>query len=57
MTNSTSEKRAGGSDKSPEPRQGGDHIRKAKEWGGGSKASKGPLTDADRANENSGARS
>ena len=54
---STDEKRASGSDKSAEPRQGGDHVRKAKEWGGGSKGSKGPVTDADRANENSSARS
>jgi len=53
----TGQKRASGSDRSVEPRQGGDHVRKAKEWGGGSKGSKGPVTDADRANENSSARS
>lgn len=46
-------KRASGSDKSVEPRGGGDHVNKAKEWGGGSK---GAVTDADRANENSSAR-
>jgi hypothetical protein len=52
-----SPKRASGSDKSTEPRGGGDHVNKAKEWGGGSKGSKGAVTDADRANENSSARS
>jgi hypothetical protein len=35
-------KRASGSDKSKEPKQGGDAARKAQEWGGGSKGSKGP---------------
>jgi hypothetical protein len=50
-------KRASGSDKSKQPRQGGDAARKAQEWGGGSKGSKGPVTAADRANENSSAKS
>ena len=37
--------------------QGGDAARKAQEWGGGNKASKGPITEADRKNENSSAKS
>lgn len=36
---------------------GGDHARKAQEWGGGSKASKGPITKEDKQNPNSSARS
>ena len=52
-----STKPASGSTKKNEPSQGGDHIRNAREWGGGSKASKGPITSADQANENSSARS
>ena len=50
-------KRASGSDKSTEPQQGGDQARKAKEWGGGSKGSKGGVSAADRANDQSSARS
>ena len=50
-------KPASGSDKKTRPDQGGDHIRKAQEWGGGSKGSKGPVTAADRANEQSSAKS
>jgi hypothetical protein len=50
-------KRASGSDKSKEPQKGGDAARKAQEWGGGSKGAKGPVTAADRRNENSSARS
>jgi len=46
-------KRASGSEKKKEPDQGGDAARKAREWGGGSKGSKGPVTPSDRANENS----
>lgn len=34
-------------------KKGGDQARKAQEWGGGSKGSKGPITDADRKNPNS----
>jgi hypothetical protein len=41
---------------SPQHR-GGDHIRKAQEWGGGNKASKGPVTPADKKNQNSSAKS
>jgi hypothetical protein len=37
--------------------RGGDHVRKAQEWGGGNKAAKGPITKADRKNENSSAKS
>jgi hypothetical protein len=35
----------------------GDHIRKAKIWGGGNKAGKGSITRADRRNPNSSAKS
>lgn len=31
--------------------QGGDAARKAQQWGGGNKASKGPMTKADRQNQ------
>lgn len=48
--------RASGSDRSTKPQSGGDHVRKAREWGGGAKGAKGPVTSADRANENSSAR-
>jgi hypothetical protein len=37
--------------------QGGDAVRKAEKWGGGNKASKGPITKADKQNENSSAKS
>jgi hypothetical protein len=57
MDQQVSSKPASGSDKKPAPDPGGDHIRKAQEWGGGSKASKGPVTAADRANEQSSAKS
>ena len=57
MNQQVSSKPASGSDKKTEPDQGGDHIRKAQEWGGGSKGSKGPVTAADRANEQSSAKS
>jgi hypothetical protein len=35
----------------------GDQIRKAQEWGGGSKGSKGPVTHADKRNPNASAKS
>jgi hypothetical protein len=35
---------------------GGDEARKAQEWGGGSKASKGPVTKDDKRNPNSSAK-
>jgi hypothetical protein len=50
-------KRASGSDKKKAPDKGGDSARKAQQWGGGSKASKGAITEADRRNENSTAKS
>jgi len=56
-SNHISGKPASGSDKSAEPQQGGDAARKAQEWGGGSKGAKGPVTQADRNNENSSAKS
>jgi hypothetical protein len=37
--------------------QGGDAARNAQKWGGGNKASKGPITKADKQNENSSAKS
>ena len=53
-----SNKRASGSDKpAPPDKKGGSPARNAQEWGGGSKASKGPVTRADKQNENSSARS
>lgn len=36
---------------------GGDHVRKAEKWGGGSKAAKGHVTKEDKENPNSSARS
>ena len=41
---------------SPE-HKGGDQARKAQEWGGGSKAAKGPITTSDRRNPNSSQKS
>ena len=57
MAGETSNKPASGSGKSKQPQKGGDSIRKAQEWGGGSKGSKGPVTAEDRQNENSSAKS
>jgi hypothetical protein len=54
----TDNKRASGSDKATHPKdEGGDQTRKAQEWGGGSKASKGPITPADKRNQNSSVKS
>ncbi|WP_254023076.1 hypothetical protein [Mesorhizobium ventifaucium] len=50
-------KRASGSDKAKQPAKGGAQARNAQEWGGGSKASKGKITRADRENPNSSQRS
>lgn len=50
-------KPASGSAKSSAPPKGGDQARKAQSWGGGSKASKGAVTPADKANEKSSAKS
>ncbi|MDX0853500.1 hypothetical protein CN186_22555 [Sinorhizobium medicae] len=36
---------------------GGDEARKAQEWGGGSKASKGGVSDGDKRNPKSSAKS
>ena len=36
--------------------QGGDHIRKAQQWGGGNKAGKGAVKSADKRNPNSSAK-
>jgi hypothetical protein len=55
-TNRISGKPASGSDKSKSPKKDGDNLRKAQQWGGGSKGSKGPVTAADRSNENSSAK-
>ena len=57
MTQETSTKPASGSSKKPQPDQGGDAARKTQEWGGGSKGSKGPVTAADKRNEQSSAKS
>jgi hypothetical protein len=57
MTSNISSKPASGSSKKKEPDQGGASVRNAQEWGGGSKASKGPVTAADRRNEQSSAKS
>jgi hypothetical protein len=52
-----SNKRASGSDKAVHPsKEGGSQQQKAQEWGGGSKASKGKITPADKRNENSSAK-
>jgi hypothetical protein len=39
------------------PRHQGGDARKAQKWGGGNKAAKGPVTQEDRHNENSSAKS
>ena len=53
----TSTKPASGSAKSKEPKGGGDPVQRARQWGGGSQGSKGPVTREDRANPQSGLRS
>ena len=53
----TTTKPASGSTKSTKPKGGGDPVQKAHQWGGGSQGSKGGVTHADRANEQSGSRS
>ena len=52
-----STKPASGSAKWTEPKGGGDPVKRAQEWGGGSQGSKGKVTREDRANEQSGSRS
>jgi hypothetical protein len=50
-------KPAGGSQKGTRPRHaGGDQIRKAQSWGGGTKAAKGAVTRANKRNPNSSAK-
>jgi len=39
------------------PRHRGGDARKAKKWAGGNKAAKGPVTRADKRNQNSSAKS
>ena len=56
-TRPVSGKKASGSDKAELPSRKGGDARNAQEWGGGSKASKGPITKGDRQNPNSSARS
>jgi hypothetical protein len=46
-----------GSKSRPKDWKGGDAIRQAQEWGGGSKASKGAITPEDKRNPNSSAKS
>jgi hypothetical protein len=43
--------------KSSPSEKGGDQARKAQKWGGGSKAARGAITQADRRNENSSQKS
>jgi len=51
-------KRAGGGDKAPQPAgKGGDSVRQAQEFSGGSKAAKGSVTHSDKRNQNSSAKS
>jgi hypothetical protein len=50
-------KRGSGGDKAKSPdHQGGDAIRKAAQWSGGSKGSKGGVTKEDKRKENSAAK-
>jgi hypothetical protein len=50
--------KAASSSKPPAPgEKGGDHIRQAQKSGGGSQGSKGPVTAADKQNQNSSAKS
>ena len=51
-----STKPASGSDKNKAPEGGGDPVQRAREWSGGSKGSKGPVTAEDRNNEQSSAK-
>jgi hypothetical protein len=52
-----SSKRGSGSDKAKSPsHEGGDAIRKAQQWSGGSKGSKGGVTKRDRRNPNASAK-
>ena len=55
--NSRTQNKTDSSTKSTKPPGGGDSVQRAREWDGGSKGSKGPITAEDRANENSSAKS
>jgi hypothetical protein len=57
MTQQVSSKPASGSSKKTQPDGGGDAVQNAQKWGGGSKGSKGPVTSADRNNQQSSAKS
>ncbi len=58
MTNvKESTKPASGSSKADRPDGGADPVQQARQWAGGSKGSKGPVTDEDRRNEQSSSRS
>lgn len=46
-----------GSTRTAPAEKGGSQSRKAQEWGGGTKGSKGPITEADRHNPNSSQKS
>jgi hypothetical protein len=50
-------KKASGSDEATHPEHmGGNPVRNARTWGGGSKASKGPIAPEDKRNPNSSAK-
>jgi hypothetical protein len=57
MTSERDKATSGDVKKSSPSEKGGDQARKAQKWGGGSKAAKGPITQADRRNENSSQKS
>ena len=59
MANDTEHQRnkATSSSKQSAPPGGGDAAQNAQAWGGGSKGSKGPVTQDDKANQNSSAKS
>lgn len=49
---------ASGNPKTSSPdHKGGDPVQNAEHWSGGSKGSKGPITSADRHNQNSSSKS
>lgn len=55
--NEISSKRGSGSDKDNRPgEKGGSASQNAQKWGGGTKASKGRVSKADKRNENSSAK-
>ncbi|MEK0084159.1 hypothetical protein [Benzoatithermus flavus] len=59
MANDTEHQRnkAASGSKQSTPSGGGDAVQSAQEWGGGSKGSKGPVTQDDESNPSSRARS